>query len=93
VQQIDVEQQNVARLTFQTLCQRIHCSVLRPGTVRARHELRGAVLGPERVEERQRGNRIGEVAVGAVSMQLLRAAARPRLTTLDPARKNGCSRT
>ena len=83
MQQIDVEQQNVAGLAFHALCRRIARRVLGLDAMRARHELRGAVLGPERIEERQGGNRLGELAVGSVAMQLLRAAARPRLTTLD----------
>ncbi len=83
MQQIDVEQQNVAGLAFHAPCQRIRWRVLCLDAMGARHELRGAVLGPERIEERQGGNRFGELAVGSVAMQLLRAAARPRLTTLD----------
>ena len=51
--------------------------------MRAGRDPRGAVVGPERVEERERGNRLGELAVGTVSMQVLRAAARARFTPLD----------
>jgi hypothetical protein len=84
VHQIDVEQQDVAGLAaLRTLCQRIHWRMLGLAAMRARHELGGAVPGPKRVEECQRGNRFGELAVGSVSTQILRAAARTRFAPLD----------
>jgi hypothetical protein len=49
----------------------------------AGHQLRGAILGPERIEEGKRGNLVGELDVGSVSMQFLRAATHTRLTPLD----------
>ena len=44
------------------------------GAMRSRHELGGAVPGPEWIEECQRGNRFGGLAIEAIAMQCLRAA-------------------
>jgi uncharacterized protein YdeI (YjbR/CyaY-like superfamily) len=80
VQQVDVEQQDVAGLAFHNLCQRLRQRVLWPAAMRARDDLRSTVRGAERVEERQRGNHFGG---DSVAVQILRAAALARFSPLD----------
>ena len=65
------------------------CSTERLAAMRARRKLRGAVMRPKRVEESQRGNRLGEPGIGAVAMQLLRPAAGARFTPLDLRQEEG----
>src|SRR4051812_46250392 len=80
VQQIDVEQQDIAGLAFQD--QRIRSRVPYLAAMGARHELRAAIRGAKRIEEGKRGNLFGELRIGAVSMQLLRPAAGTRFASL-----------
>jgi len=79
MQQVDVEKQDVAGLAFHALLRRIHG----PGAMGARHQPRGAIVRPERVEECQRGDPVGALAIEPVTMQRLHAAPRPRLASLD----------